>query len=155
MEPLMDLTGHVHPAKFMDRRIDARVRRFVCDLGVISRLLETKIVVEIVGRLPFRLTSDGEARQILGGRLVGEIEGEKRLGVSAIRSQRKISFLLSDVRHAFLRCLLACLACLLTTTIVCSGFTMHLAATSPRDPRACRRYGGQRARCRLWRRVAA
>jgi hypothetical protein len=85
----------------MDGRIDARIRGLGGDLGVLTRVLELKLVEKIVRSLSGRRALNREAGEVLGAFLIRKIEGEKSLiiawvsfdseGILARRSNRHVT----------------------------------------------------------------
>src|SRR6516165_6051978 len=54
-EALMHQSGHMHPTKLMDGRVNAGIRRFLRVLSVVAGMLELQFVVDVIGLLALRL----------------------------------------------------------------------------------------------------
>ena len=78
----MEGSGHVQPAKLVDRRIDARACRLLRVLRVYGWICELQLIVNVVGRLAFWLAFDREAREVTD-LVLAEVESEQRLGIAA------------------------------------------------------------------------
>lgn len=73
LRSLMHRTRNVHPAKLVNRRVDARIGRLAGDLGMRRRLLKSKSVEQEVRILSFRARLNGKSCQALCFRL-GQVE---------------------------------------------------------------------------------
>jgi len=87
---------HVNPAELMDRRVDARIRRLLWVLRVVSGPLELQLILDEVSRLSIGDARDGKSGQVLRAGFV-DVESKQCFGIALICFYRETS--LAVARH--------------------------------------------------------